>query len=145
MKLIAIASDHAGFDYKELVKAHLNTRGFQVEDFGTHSSATVDYPDYIRPAAESVASGQCIAGIIFGGSGNGEAMVANKVPGIRCAICWNEITGRIAREDFNCNMISFGQRTISAEETIAAVDAWLNAEFKGGKYQMQIDKIEKGL
>jgi ribose 5-phosphate isomerase B len=144
MKLIAIASDHAGFDYKELIKAHLSTRGFQVEDFGTHSLATVDYPDYIRPAAESVAGGQCFAGVIFGGSGNGEAMVANKVRGIRCAVCWDEITGRIAREEFDCNMISIGQRTISAEKAIATVDAWLNSGFKGGRYQKQIDKIEKG-
>jgi len=141
-KIIAIACDHAGFDYKEIIKAHLESAGFRVEDFGTHSTEPVDYPDFIRPAAKAVSTGSCQAGIVLGGSGNGESMVANKVPGIRCAICWNETTGRMAKEDFNCNMISIGQRTLSAGEAIAIVDAWLHADFKAGNRQSQIDRID---
>jgi ribose 5-phosphate isomerase B len=141
-KLIAIASDHAGFEYKEILRDHLESRGFRIKDFGTHSTEPVDYPDFIRPAASAVASGHCYAGIVLGGSGNGESMVANKIPGIRCAVCWNEASAHLAREEFNCNMISIGQRTISREKAIATVDAWINADFKGGLYQKRIDKIE---
>lgn len=141
-KLIAIASDHAGFEYKEALRAHLQSRGFLIEDFGTYSTDPVDYPDYIRPAAEAVAGGHYYAGIVLGGSGNGESMVANKVPGIRCAVCWNETSARLARENFNCNMISIGQRTMSREKAITTVDAWIDADFKGDFYQRQIDKIE---
>lgn len=141
-KIIAIACDHAGFDYKETIKAHLISAGFQVEDFGTHSTEPVDYPDFIRPAAQAVSAGSCNAGIVLGGSGNGEAMVANKVPGIRCALCWNQVTGRLAKEEYNCNMISIGQRTLSADEAITIVEAWLHARFLGGKYRQRIDKID---
>lgn len=142
MTHIAIASDHAGYEYKELLKSHLESKGFQVEDFGTHSADPVDYPDYIRPAASSVANGVYPLGIIVGGSGN-EAIVANRFRGVRCAVVWNEQTARLAKEHGDCNMIAVGQRLMSKEKAIAVVDAWLGAEFKGGRHQKRIDKIDK--
>src|ERR1051326_9123294 len=86
---IAVASDHAGFRYKELIKATLTREGHEVQDFGTHSTESVDYPDFIRPAALAVAQGLCERGIVLGGSGNGEATVANRIQGGRCSLCWN--------------------------------------------------------
>ena len=94
---IAIASDHAGFDYKTMLTTWLRTAGYEVVDYGTDSSESVDYPDYIRPAAEAVARGDCERGIVLGGSGNGEAMVANRVTGVRCALCWNVESARLGR------------------------------------------------
>src|SRR5438477_1975015 len=95
---IAIASDHAGFEYKEQIKILLDKLGHEVHDFGTQSTEPVDYPIFIRPAAEAVARGECERGIVLGGSGNGEAMAANKVKGIRCALCWNLETARLSRQ-----------------------------------------------
>jgi len=141
-KRIAIGSDHAGYLYKETIKSHLEARGYEVSDFGTSSEESVDYPDFVRPAAESVASGNCDVGIVFGGSGNGEAITANKVPGIRCAVCWNEYTARMAREHNDANVISIGQRTVSELLALKIVDAWLEAEFEGGRHQRRVSKIE---
>ncbi|MHB8790117.1 MAG: ribose 5-phosphate isomerase B [Desulfobulbaceae bacterium] len=143
MRRIAVGTDHAGFRLKEKVKAHLAASGYRVIDFGTDSEQPADYPDFIRPAAESVAAGDCDLGIVFGGSGNGEAMVANKVRGIRCAVCWNEQSARLAKEHNNANVISLGARMISEQEGTAIVDAWLNAEFQGGRHRRRIEKIEK--
>ena len=143
MKRIALGSDHAGYKLKEIIKNHLRSKAYTVADYGTDSEDPVDYPDYIRPAAESVANGKNDLGIIFGGSGNGEAMVANKVKGIRCGLCWNEKSARLAKEHNNANMISLGERMISEEEAVRIVDAWLNAEFKGGRHLRRIEKIEK--
>src|SRR5213594_3502197 len=94
---ISLGSDHAGFRYKEKVKELLGTLGHEVKDFGTFSEEPVDYPVFIRPAAEAVARGECERGVVFGGSGNGEAMTANKVHGVRCALCWNEESARLSR------------------------------------------------
>lgn len=138
---IAIASDHAGYEYKELLKLHLESKGFQVEDFGTHSAESVDYPDFIRPAASSVSNGQHPLGVIVGGSGN-EAIVANRLRGVRCAVVWNEQTARLAKEHGDCNMIAIGQRLMSKEEAVTVIDAWLAADFKGGRHQRRIDKID---
>src|SRR3981081_931468 len=107
---IAIGSDHAGFAYKEQIKALLTSLGHEVRDFATHTDAPVDYPAFMRPAAEAVARGECERGIVLGGSGNGEAIVANKVRGIRCALCWNLETARLAREHNDSNVLSLGQR-----------------------------------
>ena len=142
MKKIALGCDHAGFDLKEAIKVHLEKRGFHVIDFGTTSVEAVDYPDFIRPAAESVASGQSDFGIVTGGSGNGEAMAANKVGGIRCALCWNTESAKLAKEHNDANMISLGGRMVSIENGIKIADAWLDAEFEGGRHQPRIDKIE---
>ena len=140
---IAIASDHAGFPYKEKIKIFLTESGHDVCDFGTTSEAPVDYPDFIRPAAEAVASGECERGIVLGGSGNGEAMVANKVRGIRCALCWSEQTAIWAREHNDANMLSIGQRTIDEAMAIAVVRIWLETPFAGGRHIARVEKIEK--
>ena len=138
---IALASDHAGYAYKERIKAYLTERGYTVEDFGTDSEASVDYPLLIRPAAEAVARGDCDQGIILGGSGNGEAMVANKVSGIRCAVCWSRQTAQLAREHNNANMISMGQRTTSLETALDIVQTWLAATFEGGRHIRRLNQI----
>ncbi len=137
-----MASDHAGFEYKGVLKSHLESKGITVEDFGTYSADPVDYPDFVRPAASAVASGQHPLGVIVGGSGN-EAIVANRFPGVRCAVVWNERTARLAKEHGDCNMIAVGQRLISEEEAVSIVDTWLAAEFKGGRHKKRIDKIDE--
>jgi ribose 5-phosphate isomerase B len=142
MTSIAIASDHAGFAYKGILKAHIESKGIEVEDFGTYSAEPVDYPDFVRAAARAVAQGKHPLGIILGGSGN-EAIVANRLRGIRCAVVWNEGTARLAKEHGDCNMIAIGQRQMSEEEAVALVDAWLTAEFKGGRHQRRIDRIDE--
>jgi ribose 5-phosphate isomerase B len=141
---IAIASDHAGFEYKEAIRSWLTSLGqHQVMDFGTSSTEPVDYPDFIRPAAEAVARGACERGIVLGGSGNGEAIAANKVPGIRCALCWNEDTARLSRQHNDANVLSLGQRMIPQELAIRIVEIWLSTGFDGGRHLARIRKIEK--
>ncbi len=139
---IAIGSDHAGFEYKERIKHYLEERGHEVCDFGTDSSDAVDYPQYIRPVAESVASGECERGIVLGGSGNGEAMVANRVRGVRCALCWNLESTRLAREHNNANMISLGQRLVGPELVLEIVQLWLDTAFEGGRHQRRVAQID---
>lgn len=141
MTKISIASDHAGFEYKEAIKSHLESKGIIVEDFGTHSAEPVDYPDFIRPAARAVSDGRCEVGIILGGSGN-EAIVANRIVGIRCAVVWNDRTAQLSKEHGDCNMIGIGQRMMTQEEALSVVDIWLSAKFKGGRHQRRIDKID---
>jgi len=138
---IAIASDHAGYALKELVKRHLSDKGYTVEDFGTSSEKSADYPDYIVPAARSVGSGSNDLGIVLGGSGNGEAMAANKVRGIRCALCWNRKSARLAREHNDANVISLGARMVSEVKALAIVDAWLTARFEGVRHIQRIETI----
>ena len=141
MKKIALGSDHAGYKLKEKIKGYLKSRAYTVVDYGTNSDESVDYPDVIRPAAESVSKGENDLGIVFGGSGNGEAMVANKVKRIRCGVCWNEKSARLAKEHNNANMISLGERMLSEEEAVKIVDTWLNAKFKGGRHLRKKKKI----
>ena len=138
---IAVASDHAGYHYKEKVKEHLAELGYVVRDFGTHSDESVDYPLFIRPAAEAIARGECDLGIVFGGSGNGEAIVANKVSGVRCAVVWNEASARYAREHNDANMLSFGERLVTLDIAMHAVEAWLGAEFEGGRHARRVGQI----
>jgi ribose 5-phosphate isomerase B len=142
MQSIAIGTDHAGYELKEVLKAHLEGRGYQVDDFGTDSTTSVDYPDFIRPAAESVASGENDFGIVLGGSGNGEAIVANKVAGIRCGLCWNEVSARLTKEHNNANVISIGARMVTPDIAKTIVDTWLDATYEGGRHQARLDKIE---
>jgi ribose 5-phosphate isomerase B len=134
--------DHAGFEYKEKIKIHLAGLGHEIQDFGTFSAEPVDYPLFIRPAAEAVASDRCERGIVLGGSGNGEAMVANKVRGVRCALCWNVETARLAREHNNSNVLSLGQRMIPEKLALEIVDVWLAASFAGGRHARRIAMIE---
>ena len=138
---IAIASDHAGFRLKQRIADFLRERGHDVEDFGTDSDASVDYPDFIVPAARAVANGRCERGIVLGGSGNGEAMAANKVKGVRCALCWNEDSARLARAHNNANMLSMGARLISEETALNIVAIWLDTPFEGGRHIPRINKL----
>jgi ribose 5-phosphate isomerase B len=140
---IAVASDHAGFEYKEQIKAHLQSLGHDVRDFGTDSDQPVDYPDFIRPAAQAVAAGQCELGIVFGGSGNGEAIVANRIRGIRCAVCWNAETAQLARQHNDANMISLGQRQVDWPTARQIVETWLATEFEDGRHRKRIRKIDE--
>jgi ribose 5-phosphate isomerase B len=140
---IAIASDHAGFSYKEQIKTVLIEQGHAVRDFGTHSAQACDYPDFIRPAAVAVAAGEFERGIVLGGSGNGEAMVANKVKGIRCALCWDLRSARLSREHNDANMLSLGERMMSIHEALEIVDLWLNTPFKGGRHAIRLEKMHK--
>ena len=139
---IAIASDHAGYKYKSSIIKHLQSKGHEVLDLGTNSEDPVDYPDYIRPAAQSVAEGQSDLGIVLGGSGNGEAIVANKVKGIRCGLCWNRESARLTKLHNNANMISIGERMVALDQAIEIVDTWLDTEFEGGRHIPRIEKIE---
>jgi len=139
---IAIASDHAGFAYKEQIKQLLAGLGHEVRDFGTSSEAPVDYPAFIRPAAEAVARGECERGIVLGGSGNGEAIAANKVRGIRCALCWSLDTARWSREHNDVNVLAIGERTIPVDLALEIVQVWLTTGFSGGRHAMRVNAIE---
>ena len=139
---IALASDHAGFEYKEAIHEWLAAHGHAVKDFGTISNASVDYPDFIRPAAEAVARGECDRGIVLGGSGNGEAIVANKVRGVRCGLCWSEESAHLNRQHNDANVLSLGQRMISRELALRIVEIWLTTPFEGGRHLGRIRKIE---
>ncbi|MGH7582239.1 MAG: ribose 5-phosphate isomerase B [Gemmatimonadales bacterium] len=141
---ISIGSDHAGFRYKTILVEHLKSLGHVVVDFGTDSTAPVDYPDFIHPAAAAVASGDCERGIVLGGSGNGEAMTANRHRGVRCALCWNEESARLARLHNDANVLSLGERMISEEFAIAITDVWLNTPFEGGRHIPRLAKIDSG-
>jgi ribose 5-phosphate isomerase B len=140
---IAIGSDHAGFLYKELVKARLEAAGHEVRDFGTDSTEPIDYPLFIRPAAEAVAAGDCERGIVLGGSGNGEAIVANRVPGVRCTLCWNEESARLGRAHNDANVLSLGERMVTEAEALRIVDVWMSTAFDGGRHQRRIDLIDR--
>ncbi|HEV7968044.1 MAG TPA: ribose 5-phosphate isomerase B [Candidatus Acidoferrales bacterium] len=139
---ISIGSDHAGFEYKEKIRGLLSSLGHDVRDFGTFSTDPVDYPLFIRPTAEAVARGETERGIVLGGSGNGEAMVANKVRGIRCALCWNLETSRLARQHNDSNVLSLGQRMISEDLALEIVKLWLVTPFEGGRHVRRIAEIE---
>jgi ribose 5-phosphate isomerase B len=139
---IAVGADHAGFHYKERLKDYLGTVGHTVTDFGTHSTEPVDYPLIIRPVAEAVAGGRFERGIILGGSGNGEAIVANRVPGIRCTVCWSVEAARLARQHNDANMLSLGERLIPEAALIPIVTAWLMTAFEGGRHARRIALID---
>lgn len=139
---IALGCDHAGFEYKEIIKVNLQSKGFETKDFGTFSEESVDYPNFIRPAAESVAEGLCDFGIVLGGSGNGEAIAANKVKGVRCALCWSKDTARLAKQHNNANVISIGQRQISKELALSIVNIWLESNFEEGRHLRRIQMLD---
>jgi ribose 5-phosphate isomerase B len=139
---ISLGTDHAGYRLKEKVKQLLESLGHQVVDFGTFSDEAVDYPLFVRPAAEAVARGECERGIVFGGSGNGEAMAANKVRGVRCALCWNEEVARLSRQHNDANVLSLGERVIPEETALAVVRVWLETDFEGGRHARRIAQLD---
>jgi ribose 5-phosphate isomerase B len=140
---LGVASDHAGFRYKTLVAEYLRRIGHEVRDFGTGSEAPVDYPDFIRPLALAVASGEVERGIVFGGSGNGEAMAANRVRGVRCAVAWNEESARLAHAHNDANVLSIGQRLVPEASLLRIVDVWLSTPFEGGRHLQRIRKLDE--
>jgi ribose 5-phosphate isomerase B len=140
---IAIGSDHAGFRYKQTIKLLLSELGHMVDDLGTDSEEPVDYPLFIRPVALAVARGEAERGVVLGGSGNGEAMVANRVKGVRCALCWNVESARLARQHNDANVISLGQRMIEEEVALEIVRIWLVTPFEGGRHLRRIQLIDQ--
>jgi ribose 5-phosphate isomerase B len=138
---ISLGTDHAGFHYKEKVKALLTELGHEVKDFGTFNEEPVDYPVFIRPAAEAVARGECDRGVVFGGSGNGEAMAANKVRGVRCALCWNEELARLSRQHNDSNVLSLGERVIPEDMALKILRVWLDTPFEGGRHQKRVEQL----
>jgi ribose 5-phosphate isomerase B len=140
---IAIGSDHAGFRYKEAIVAHLRVGGHEVTDFGTHSEAAVDYPKFIGPVAEAVASGAFERGIVLGGSGNGEAMAANRVHGVRCGLCWNLESARLTRLHNDANVLSLGERMVDLDLALQIVDLFLSTPFEGGRHLARIQQLDE--
>jgi len=140
---IAIGADHAGFRHKELIKQQLQDLGHEVVDMGTDSEQSVDYPRFIRPVAEAVARGEVERGIVLGGSGNGEAMMANRVRGVRCALCWNKESARLGRQHNDANVISLGQRLVSPDLALEIVRIWLDTPFEGGRHSDRIAMLDE--
>ncbi|MBT5903136.1 MAG: ribose 5-phosphate isomerase B [Opitutaceae bacterium] len=142
---IAIGSDHAGFAYKGKIVEMLLAEGHTVKDMGTYTDASCDYPDFIFPVAKAVADGEFERGIVLGGSGNGEAITANRVPGVRCGLCWNEQVATWNRSHNDANVLSLGERTVSVDEALHIVKVWLETEFEGGRHIRRIEKIERSM
>lgn len=140
---IAIAADHAGFEEKEKVKKTLDELGVEYTDMGTNSPDSVDYPDYARKVGEAVAAGDFDKGILVCGSGTGMAIAANKVPGIRAAVAWNEEIARLSRQHNNANVLSLAGRFIPEAEQAKIVKAWLETDFEGGRHATRVEKIEQ--
>ena len=140
---IAIGADHAGFRYKERLRQVLGDQGHEVTDFGTDSERPVDYPLVIRPVAEAVAAGRFDRGIVLGGSGNGEAIVANRVRGVRCTLCWSVESARLARQHNDANVLSLGERLIAPEDLLRIVETWLVTPFDGGRHARRVALIDE--
>ena len=140
---LAIGSDHAGFRYKSRLLAELTALGHQTADFGTTSLEPVDYPLVVRPVAEAVAEGRFERGIVLGGSGNGEAIVANRVTGVRCTVCWSVESARLARLHNDANVLSLGERLIAEDDLIPIVVAWLTTPFEGGRHARRVALIDR--
>ena len=141
MKMV-MGSDHGGFELKNAIAEHLKERGFEIIDVGTYSEESVDYPIYGRMAAEAVADGQAPLGIVCCGTGIGISIAANKVHGIRCAVATNTYMAEMTKRHNNANMLALGGRVLSADEAIAIVDTWLDAEYEGGRHQRRIDMLD---
>lgn len=138
---IAIASDHGGYDYKQELIPYIESLGHQVLDLGCHGPASVDYPDYGIPCAQAVARGEADRGLVICGTGIGISISANKVPGIRCALCTDPVMARLTREHNDANMLAMGGRIIGIELAKGIVQAFLSTEFSGGRHKTRIDKI----
>ena len=138
---LAVASDHAGLPLKEPIVEWLESAGHEVADFGVNSPEPVDYPDVVAPAARAVAMGDCQLGIVLGGSGTGEQIVANKVRGIRCVEASEPVTARLAREHNDANVLAMGARIIGREVALACVAAFVAGEFQAGRHSQRVAKI----
>ncbi len=138
---IAVACDHGGLELKKTLLKYLSEQGHEIVDFGTNSPDSCDYPDFALPAAEAVAAGQCERGILICSTGIGISIVANKVPGIRCAHCHDTYSAKYTRLHNNANMLAFGQKGIGEGLMLEIVETFLKTEFEGGRHQRRIDKI----
>ncbi|HMF55315.1 MAG TPA: ribose 5-phosphate isomerase B [Pyrinomonadaceae bacterium] len=140
---IALASDHAGYAEKERLKPLLEELGLEVEDFGTVSEESVDYPDYARKVAEAVARGEAEQGVLVCGSGTGMAITANKITGVRAAVAWSEETARLARQHNDANVLAIGARTTPQNDIQNIVRAWFDTKFDGGRHAARVEKIKQ--
>ena len=140
-KKIGLASDHAGYEKKEIIKNHLSKNGFEVMDFGTHSTESVDYPDFAHPLANAIETNKCDVGIAICGTGNGINMTLNKHPEIRSALCWNCEIAKLSRAHNNANICSLPARFISDEMAIEIVYIFLSTDFEGGRHSVRVNKI----
>lgn len=140
---IALASDHAGFAEKERLKTLLTDLGVEFDDLGTGSEESVDYPDYARKVADQVAQGHVEQGLLVCGSGTGMAITANKVPGVRAAVCWSEEIARLARQHNDANVLAIGARTTPVDDIPKIVRAWFSTEFEGGRHAARVAKISE--
>jgi ribose 5-phosphate isomerase B len=138
---IALGADHAGFELKEIIRQHLANRGFALDDRGTNSPDSVDYPDFALVVGEQVASGKADLGILVCGAGIGMSIAANKVPGIRAANAHSEVEAQLSREHNNANVLALGGRLLESQLALRIVDRWLSASFTGGHHQRRVDKI----
>ena len=140
---IALAADHAGYEEKEKIKKTLDDLGVEYDDFGTVSTDSVDYPDYAKKVGEAVARGDYDQGLLVCGSGTGMAIAANKVPGVRAAVAWNEEIAQLAREHNDANVLSLAARFTPDDQIDKIVRAWFGAHFDGGRHQRRVDKIQE--
>lgn len=138
---VAVASDHAGFELKTQLIGWLAELGHEAVDFGTDSAELVDYPDLIAPAARAVADGACALGVVLGGSGTGEQIVANKIRGIRCVEATDPVTARLAREHNDANVLAMGARIVGPALARACLEAFLVGTFQGGRHARRVEKI----
>ena len=139
--MIAIACDHGAYELKEAVKQHLTEKGYEVKDFGTNSTESCDYPDFVGPAAKAVADGSCEKGIVLCTTGIGASITANKVRGIRCALCHDLLSAELTRAHNDSNVLAIGAGIIGRNLALAIVDRWLNTPFEGGRHQRRVDKV----
>jgi ribose 5-phosphate isomerase B len=138
---IAVGSDHAGYSLKEAVKEHLQEHGYQIQDYGTFSEESTDYPDYVHPLAKDVEQQKHAFGIVMCGSANGVNMTANKYQGIRSALCWTDEIARLAREHNDANVLALPARFIDEQSALKIVDVFLNTPFQGGRHSLRVEKI----
>lgn len=139
--MFIIASDHGGLDLKESIKAYLQNRGIEVRDLGTDNGDSVDYPDFGERVGKAISTGEADKGILICGTGIGMSIVANKFPGVRAALIWDDFTARMSKEHNNANIIVMGGRMLTAENANEMVGVWLDAHFEGGRHQKRLDKI----
>jgi len=139
---VAIGSDHAGFQLKEILKSYLQKKGFEVKDFGAYSEERADYPDFAHPVAKAVETKEMERGVLICGSGNGVNITANRHHGVRSALCWNEEIATLARQHNDANVIALPARYISVEEAKKCIDTFFSTPFEGGRHTERVQKIE---
>lgn len=140
-EIIPVACDHAGYELKQKVMAFVESKGFEVKDFGTFSTESCDYPDYAHQLGSAIEKGEYKRGIVICGSGNGVQMTVNKYPHVRCALCWNTEIAKLGRQHNDCNVVSLPARFIDEKTALEIVDLFLNTPFEGGRHQRRVEKI----